>query len=773
MTIRAQAFAIALVALAILAAASWFLRGSERSSPRAEASVIEEVAERDAPILEPVERAASEPVTGSLREAIEAPAAEERGTEADVLPATPERPGPGQALLVVEVVAAETGAPLAGVELCLWTDTDSDDPEYDYAESRQTVPFRGLEGDDVVTGEAGKAEFVVFANRAYGLSGYAPGGLADTRRLELEPTFEPLDEGEERVERVILPTAWTLVWQILVVDGETEQPIVGAEVEVLDGESEEPLEALPVIARATTDGRGRAPLRLPAWKSMEARIEAVGYFWDGCSVFEESQSTEIDALVQLHRPAALTAVVLDASGEPAVGIDVGLRPSGTRFFTPMRVDWTATTDASGMCEFRELPARVQLQVELRHAERVLWRPKAPQTGVVWLEPGEHLRIDWRLEPGCVLSCRVHDQDGNPLARFPLALLEVPDPSLVAEEHRAGVLRNCRPYDSSERMRLARATTDDVGRFSFPEVRPGIVGLVPDTQGPREIEERRTSTPSDEFPEVVRMFSIAPDEPAKHVEVVFDRGLYLSGKVLDPEGSPLPGVNLHASAVPAGYSPLVSRSSSDGEGRFVLGPLAAGRYSVRASPGDAYFVSLEPVEAAAGEDGVILQLSWGGTLRGRVVDEAGGEPLNAGLFLAGPLERRSNADGDGFRIENLPPGTYDLTALAHDGRVGVLRGIVLGPGRSIEELVVPVAHGARILTRTEAPRGSLDRIRIEWEGILVWSWWGGEPRMNVFVPPGAIRVSWWALENGVERLVHEERRSVAAGEEASFEYVVPE
>ena len=117
------------------------------------------------------------------------------------------------------------------------------------------------------------------------------------------------------------------------------------------------------------------------------------------------------------------------------------------------------------------------------------------------------------------------------------------------------------------------------------------------------------------------------------------------------------------------------------------------------------------------------------------------------------------------------GADSLAFLSLDGE---MRGIVLGAGSTQEELVVPVALGAKILTRTVAPlRSSPERLGIEWEGVLVWSWWGGEPRMNVLVPPGEIRVRWWALEDGVERLVHEERRRVGAGEEASVEYVAPE
>ena len=98
------------------------------------------------------------------------------------------------------------------------------------------------------------------------------------------------------------------------------------------------------------------------------------------------------------------------------------------------------------------------------------------------------------------------------------------------------------------------------------------------------------------------------------------------------------------------------------------------------------------------------------------------------------------------------------------------------GAGIEHVAYWLPVTTRTLTELHssgALRSSPERLGIEWEGVLVWSWWGGEPRMNVLVPPGEIRVSWWALEDGVERLVHEERRRVGAGEEASVEYVAPE
>ena len=156
-----------------------------------------------------------------------------------------------------------------------------------------------------------------------------------------------------------------------------------------------------------------------------------------------------------------------------------------------------------------------------------------------------------------------------------------------------------------------------------------------------------------------------------------------------------------------------------------------------------------------------------------MDQANGETPDAAFRLTWPGGRRSaSSTGESFHFQNLPPGIYDITARVADGRIGVLRGLTLGAQEMMEELVVPVAPGAKVKIQTRGSKDSLERLTVEWEGIVIWSWWGGEP-LNVTVPPGAIRVSWWAFENGLERLVHEEGRRVAVDEELSIEYVVPE
>ena len=100
---------------------------------------------------------------------------------------------------------------------------------------------------------------------------------------------------------------------------------------------------------------------------------------------------------------------------------------------------------------------------------------------------------------------------------------------------------------------------------------------------------------------------------------------------------------------------------------------------------------------------------------------------------------------------LPPGTYDLSARVDDGRAGVLRGLTLG-ARETKDLTVLVERCARVKTRTLAPAGRLSSITVEWDGVLVWSWWGGEEtherdRPSRRDPRGLVGVGEW---NGTTR-----------------------
>lgn len=308
---RARSLALAAVAVALLAV--WWDVASEEREPATRAGPLE--------VARPAEEVVRLPpgAPGAVREAAAAvePALHQLDDD-EPDPPTPERPGPGQALLWVEVVALETGAAIEGAELGLFP-TD-DEVEHDWLTSTQADPSRGLDNDFVLTDTNGRGEFIVQAGFGYGLRGEGDNGLGEEAELELEP----LGEGEERSVRLALRTAWDLDWHGRVIDGATDLPIAGAEVVAVVKYSAETLDGLHELAHGQSDGDGRVVLRLPAWERALALGRARGYFVGGCRVDEKASSFDAVQSLPLHRTAAVMVLVTDEQERPAPDVEVVL-----------------------------------------------------------------------------------------------------------------------------------------------------------------------------------------------------------------------------------------------------------------------------------------------------------------------------------------------------------------------------------------------------------------------------------------------------------------
>jgi hypothetical protein len=146
---------------------------------------------------------------------------------------------------------------------------------------------------------------------------------------------------------------------------------------------------------------------------------------------------------------------------------------------------------------------------------------------------------------------------------------------------------------------------------------------------------------------------------------------ITGLVLGADGAALAGVEVQA--LFAGRGGAIGRSASamtDQAGAFVLAPLDAARYVVRATPkvGGA-FVQRGPVDPGAF---VELRLEPGLSIEGRLVDDAG-DVVAAGTVelsrVVDPLRRARIAsvsvfDVQGrFRFDGLQPGRYELRGTA--------------------------------------------------------------------------------------------------------------
>ena len=199
----------------------------------------------------------------------------------------------------------------------------------------------------------------------------------------------------------------------------------------------------------------------------------------------------------------------------------------------------------------------------------------------------------------------------------------------------------------------------------------------------------------------------PRSDDERADVVLERE-ELTGRVLDPDGAPLPGARIRCDE---------HETTTDSVGRFRLPLQAAG------CPAKAYDARLgETAELAIEADrDNVLRFSGPGLLAGMVVDERGA-PLPS--FVVG-VERGPSQEGQRhavddaggrFELTGLAAGRYTLVASAV-GRPSVTAGpIDLGPGEKHYGLRITLALGVPLRGRVldGASRAGIEGATIEIE-----------------------------------------------------------
>lgn len=152
------------------------------------------------------------------------------------------------------------------------------------------------------------------------------------------------------------------------------------------------------------------------------------------------------------------------------------------------------------------------------------------------------------------------------------------------------------------------------------------------------------------------------------------------------------------------------------GRYRVGPLGPGRFSLTASSRsfESPEAASEPVEAAAGDTGVVLSLRPGGAVRGTIVREDGGELRDTEVrFFEAGTEAFSwflyPGEGGVRESPGLVPGVYECLVTTSDGLVGVVSAIEVRAG-STTEFEVRLGRGA-VLDVSYSPRGTEDHAAI--------------------------------------------------------------
>ncbi len=191
-----------------------------------------------------------------------------------------------------------------------------------------------------------------------------------------------------------------------------------------------------------------------------------------------------------------------------------------------------------------------------------------------------------------------------------------------------------------------------GRFALAGIDAGDWFLSIRADGHLGSESRRVTVAADGTP-------VDDDAP-----FVLTRTGLLSGVVLDPDGRPVAGAHVRASAQD---SPATSDAvRSDDEGRFVLASVGPGAVALTAGSDDWAPSVEEFVELLPGDrrEEHVVRLTRGGALTG-VVYDANGAPDPDRLIVLQSSEgdvRELESDAAGrFHVAHLAPGAYQVIA----------------------------------------------------------------------------------------------------------------
>jgi RNA polymerase sigma factor (sigma-70 family) len=344
------------------------------------------------------------------------------------------------------------------------------------------------------------------------------------------------------------------------------------------------------------------------------------------------------AETEATRAGVIEGSVKDPQGRPVRGATVALTRAPGPVATPdmARPVATAHTDAGGGFRFESaLPGTYQATASVTD-----WMAVA--SPVFTLQHGEQKRIDLRLRPGGeLLEGRVLDEGGGPIprARVTLSLgypwttymMMAPGPKPPA--------------------RAFQAVADDEGRYRV-RLEPREYQLRVEASGYVTAETTAAVTRR-----VIRDVRLQP-------------AARLSGRVLERgSGRPVAGAQVElASAVPMGGS--FHQTTSDDEGRFVVGDAEAGAYQLTARHremnlvGAGPAVTLVPLQT---RDNADVLVDPAATVSGRVIDAEGRGVRGAVVFGHGEQQGRlvaardlAGVDGR-FELSGVVPGRFRVVA----------------------------------------------------------------------------------------------------------------
>lgn len=568
------------------------------------------------------------------------------------------------ARLELQVVAPETGVPLAGVRVVVFREKRQDD------RAVPDLPSGGNHGSihsSALTDAQGFVYLHVPANEGLRLSLVDQAGVGTHAAYPLT-ALEP-----EQVRRLQLPLARGGDRYFLsVLSSAAREPLAEASASFATRRTQAPNPAAD-FGQAKASPDGLLVIRLSAERTDWLWVRSPGYAPQRVRIGPGHDSAQDAREILLTRSASLGLQLLDADGTPVAGVSIeistpasSLSPTADDARGCVAARWAARTNGQGWARFEGLVPDTPLAIVVQPAGELTWPSPSAQV----LSPDERRELALQRVPGVRLEGRLIAKGELQVAGLKLWLLRADEP------------KDCLLRPAMGARTYSQTVTDAAGRFRFLDVPAGEWWLGP---APTEAGASDTAMPAP------RAAWIRVPEHRKRLKLDLEvhSALWLTGRVLTAKGFFAGRQRLWAKPVLGGDG---LRAWTDSEGSFRLGPVTAGTYELAVDAAFAHAGS-SPCVLEAGADSIEIRLRAGASIVGLAFDPEGGqlEPLSVLVTRSdGRVQQAGSLD-----IEGLPDGTHGLFVRSACGRVGMLRGLVARAGHRPTEVLVELEQAAEL------------------------------------------------------------------------------